>query len=115
MHRQFAGVLPVHIFAEAPTCQYDEAWQDSDIAEVKQLIESQHQRIAAVIIEPLVQGAGGMRFYCPRYLRELRQLCDKYGLLLIFDEIATGFGRTGTLFAYQAAGVVPDREASGET
>ncbi len=108
MHSQFAGVLPKHLFAAAPTCRDDADWQDNDIAEVKQLIESQHQQIAAVIIEPLVQGAGGMRFYCPRYLRELRQLCDDYGLLLIFDEIATGFGRTGTMFAYEAAGIVPD-------
>ncbi len=108
MHSQFAGVLPKHIFAPAPTCRHDEDWQDNDIAEVRQLIEMQHQQIAAVIIEPLVQGAGGMRFYCPRYLRELRKLCDDYGLLLIFDEIATGFGRTGSLFAYEAAGIVPD-------
>lgn len=108
MHSQFAGVLPKHLFAAAPTCRDDADWQDSDIAEVKQLIENQHQQIAAVIIEPLVQGAGGMRFYCPRYLRELRKLCDEYGLLLIFDEIATGFGRTGTMFAYEAAGIVPD-------
>ncbi|MCX4189118.1 adenosylmethionine--8-amino-7-oxononanoate transaminase [Methylophaga sp. OBS3] len=108
MHSKFSGVLPKHIFAAAPTCRDDADWQDSDIAEVRSILEKQHQQIAAVIIEPLVQGAGGMRFYCPRYLRELRKLCDQYGVLLIFDEIATGFGRTGSLFAYEEAGVVPD-------
>ncbi|MDO8825913.1 adenosylmethionine--8-amino-7-oxononanoate transaminase [Methylophaga sp.] len=108
MHSQFANVLPKHLFAPAPTCREDSDWQDEDIAEMRALIESNHQQLAAVIVEPLVQGAGGMHFYCPQYLRELRALCDKHDLLLIFDEIATGFGRTGHLFAYEAAGVVPD-------
>lgn len=108
MHSQFDGVLPKHLFAPAPVCRDDADWQASDIEEMRQLMQHNHQQIAAVIIEPLVQGAGGMRFYCPRYLRELRALCDQYDLLLIFDEIATGFGRTGSLFAYQQAGIVPD-------
>lgn len=108
MHSQFERILPKHLFAAAPTCQEDDDWQDSDIAELRQLIKQHHTRLAAVIIEPLVQGAGGMRFYCARYLRELRQLCDQHNLLLIFDEIATGFGRTGSLFAYQQTGIVPD-------
>lgn len=108
MHSQFEGVLPKHLFAPAPACREDADWQASDIAEMHQLLRDNHQQIAAVIIEPLVQGAGGMRFYCPQYLRELRQLCDQFNVLLIFDEIATGFGRTGSLFAYQQTGIVPD-------
>ncbi|WP_292363826.1 aminotransferase class III-fold pyridoxal phosphate-dependent enzyme, partial [Methylophaga sp. UBA1464] len=108
MHSQFANVLPQHLFASAPTCRNDADWQDSDIAEMRDLIEANHEQLAAVIVEPLVQGAGGMRFYCSQYLRELRSLCDQHNVLLIFDEIATGFGRTGHLFAYEAAGVVPD-------
>ena len=108
MHSQFAQVLPKHLFAPAPTCREDADWKSSDIAEMRALIEANHSQLAAVIVEPLVQGAGGMRFYCGQYLRELRALCDQYDLLLIFDEIATGFGRTGHLFAYEEAGVVPD-------
>lgn len=108
MHSQFAKVLPQHLFAAAPTCRDDDDWKDSDIAEMRTLIEANHDQLAAVIVEPMVQGAGGMRFYCARYLRELRALCDQHNVLLIFDEIATGFGRTGHLFAYEAAAVVPD-------
>jgi len=108
MHSMFEQALPKHIFAAAPTCQHDADWQESDIAEFKQLIEQHHQQLAAVIVEPLVQGAGGMRMYCPEYLRQLRRLCDEHNVLLIFDEIATGFGRTGSLFAYEQAGIVPD-------
>jgi adenosylmethionine-8-amino-7-oxononanoate aminotransferase len=108
MHHLFASMLPNHLFADAPTRVRDEDWDDSDIASMKALFETHGDRIAAVILEPLVQGAGGMRFYCPEYLRQTRALCDAYGSLLIFDEIATGFGRTGTLFAMEKAGVVPD-------
>lgn len=108
MHSHFAKVLPQHLFAPTPTCREDAHWQDSDIAAMRSLIEANHHQLAAVIVEPLVQGAGGMRFYCPQYLRELRSLCDQHNVLLIFDEIATGFGRTGHLFAYEAAGIVPD-------
>lgn len=108
MHSRFENVLPKHLFAPAPTCRADADFQDADIAETRALIENHHHELAAVILEPLVQGAGGMRFYCAQYLREIRDLCDQYDLLLIFDEIATGFGRTGSLFAYEAAGVVPD-------
>ncbi|MBD3633937.1 MAG: adenosylmethionine--8-amino-7-oxononanoate transaminase [Methylophaga sp.] len=108
MHSMFEQVLPKHIFAPAPSCQRDEDWDDSHIAEFRRLIREHHHELAAVILEPLVQGAGGMRMYCPEYLRQVRALCDEYGVLLIFDEIATGFGRTGTLFAYEQAGIVPD-------
>ena len=108
MHYLFENVLAKHIFAPAPDCQHDEDWQPEDIAVFKQLIIANHQELAAVILEPLVQGAGGMRFYCPEYLRNVRTLCDEYDVLLILDEIATGFGRTGTLFAYEQAGICPD-------
>jgi len=108
MHSMFTSVLPQHFFVSAPTCTNDDAWKDSDIAEFKQCIEQNHQEIAAVILEPIVQGAGGMRFYCPEYLRQIRALCNQYEVLLILDEIATGFGRTGTMFAYQHADIVPD-------
>ncbi|MBE0439997.1 MAG: adenosylmethionine--8-amino-7-oxononanoate transaminase [Gammaproteobacteria bacterium] len=108
MHTMFEPLLPKHIFAPAPTCQTDADWDDADIAQFKSLIATHHQHIAAVIVEPLVQGAGGMRFYCPDYLRQVRSLCDHYDVLLILDEIATGFGRTGTMFAYEQADICPD-------
>lgn len=108
MHSMFEQVLPKHLFAPAPECQRDEDWDDSDIAEFRELISRHHQELAAVILEPLVQGAGGMRMYCPEYLRQVRALCDEFNVLLIFDEIATGFGRTGSLFAYEQTGIVPD-------
>ncbi|NQZ53156.1 MAG: adenosylmethionine--8-amino-7-oxononanoate transaminase [Piscirickettsiaceae bacterium] len=108
MHSMFEQVLPKHLFAPAPTCINDEDWQDHDIAEFTQLINEHHHELAAVILEPLVQGAGGMRFYCPEYLRQVRALCDQFDVLLILDEIATGFGRTGTMFAYEQASICPD-------
>lgn len=108
MHSMFEGVLPKHLFVPSPNCQSDADWKNSDIDAFKASLESHHPEIAAVILEPLVQGAGGMRFYCAEFLRQVRKLCDQYGILLIFDEIATGFGRTGTLFAYQQTGIVPD-------
>ena len=108
MHSMFEQVLPKHIFAPAPNCQNDEDWQETDIAEFHQLLMDNQDEIAAVILEPLVQGAGGMRFYCPEYLRQVRILCDQHDVLLILDEIATGFGRTGTLFAYEQANICPD-------
>jgi adenosylmethionine-8-amino-7-oxononanoate aminotransferase len=108
MHSLFKGVLNQHYFADSPQSRDDESWQDSDINSFKKLIEQHRADIAAVILEPIVQGAGGMRIYCPQYLREVRKLCDKHHVLLILDEIATGFGRTGSLFAYQQAEIVPD-------
>jgi len=108
MHHLFTQILTQQLFAEAPSVVRDEDWQDSDIANFRSLIETHHDEIAAVIIEPIVQGAGGMRFYAPEYLRQVRALCDKFKVLLIADEIATGFGRTGKMFACEHAGISPD-------
>ncbi len=108
MHHLFHHALSHHLFAEAPSCGFDEPFQDTHIAKFAQLIQQHRQKIAAVILEPIVQGAGGMRFYSPEYLRRVRELCDKHSILLIVDEIATGFGRTGKLFACEHAGISPD-------
>lgn len=108
MHGLFQGVLPKHWFAEPPQLTPNDPWDPSDIADFRTLIESKHQSLAAVILEPIVQGAGGMRFYHPQYLTEVRALCDRFDVLLICDEIATGFGRTGALFACEHAGIKPD-------
>lgn len=112
MHEMFTGVLPQHIFAEAPQTLTEAgekvAWNERFIHDFKNKLADNHQQIAAVIIEPMVQNAGGMRFYHAEYLQAVRKLCDEYEVLLILDEIATGFGRTGTLFAYEQAAVQPD-------
>ncbi|MFF5078787.1 adenosylmethionine--8-amino-7-oxononanoate transaminase [Actinoplanes sp. NPDC000266] len=104
MHSLWSGVLPAQIFADAPPVAFDEAYAEKLV----EMIERHSAEIAAVVVEPVVQGAGGMRFHDPRYLRVLREATEAYGILLIFDEIATGFGRTGKLFAAEHAGVVPD-------
>ncbi|MGY5449462.1 adenosylmethionine--8-amino-7-oxononanoate transaminase [Agarivorans sp. MS3-6] len=108
MHQLYQGFLPEHFFCAAPQTGFDEQWDPADIEPMKTLLEHNHQQIAAVIVEPIVQGAGGMRIYHPQYLRELRKLCDHYQVLLIADEIATGFGRTGKLFACEHADISPD-------
>ncbi|MGW1883858.1 adenosylmethionine--8-amino-7-oxononanoate transaminase [Streptomyces sp. NPDC001970] len=104
MHDLWSGVLPRQIFADAPPVAYEETYADH----LRALVARHADELAAVIVEPVVQGAGGMRFHSPAYLRVLREACDAHGVLLVFDEIATGFGRTGTLFAAEHAAVSPD-------
>jgi len=114
MHHLFNQVLPQQFFAPAPTPRFGEPCSDAEIAEFERLIESHRDEIAGVILEPIVQGAGGMRFYSADYLQRVRALCDAHGVLLIADEIATGFGRTGRLFACEHAGISPDIMALGK-
>jgi adenosylmethionine-8-amino-7-oxononanoate aminotransferase len=108
MHHLFADALPRHVFAPLPPAGFEAPLDETYAAELATLIERHRDELAAVIVEPVVQGAGGMRFYSPEYVRRLRELCDEHDVLLILDEIATGFGRTGRLFAAEHAGISPD-------
>jgi adenosylmethionine-8-amino-7-oxononanoate aminotransferase len=108
MHHLFRGVLPEQLFAPRPGCGFGNPARVADIAAFEALLDEHLEQIAAVILEPIVQGAGGMHFYSADYLQQVRTLCDTHGVLLIADEIATGFGRTGRLFACEHAGIAPD-------
>ncbi len=108
MHSLFANSISQQIFADAPNCEFNAPCNEEDIASFKSQLAKHHQQLAAVILEPIVQGAGGMRFYSADYLRQVRELCTEFNVLLILDEIATGLGRTGKLFACEHAQINPD-------
>ena len=108
MHSLFSAVLPQHLFAPRPAIAYDGVWHERDLRPLRELAAAHADTLTAIILEPIVQGAGGMWFYHPRYLAGVREICDEFGLLLIADEIATGFGRSGRMFACEHAGIAPD-------
>lgn len=108
MHHMFNDVLMQNYFCESPRCRFGAAFDEQSLTDFKTLISRHHNELAAVILEPIVQGTGGMKFYAPQYLQHVRRLCDEFDVLLICDEIATGFGRTGKLFACEHAQIEPD-------
>ncbi|MCU7886009.1 MAG: adenosylmethionine--8-amino-7-oxononanoate transaminase [Candidatus Thiodiazotropha sp. (ex Lucinoma annulata)] len=115
MHHLFSGILPQQLFVEAPSCYFGHPCKGDGAKALRKKLKKHHQHIAAVVLEPIVQGTGGMRFYSAEYLKEVRKLCDQYGVLLILDEIATGFGRTGKLFACEHADVTADIMCVGKS
>ncbi len=108
MHSLFASSLPNYLFADRPKTKFDQPWDESDFESLRSVVMQNSKTVAAIVMEPIVQGAGGMHFYHPTYLKRVRELCDEIGCLLILDEIATGFGRSGKLFAMDYAEIVPD-------
>jgi len=118
MHHLFKGALPVEFFVSQPPIRFDQEWVEDEkangVGELRAALETNHEQIAAMILEPIVQGAGGMYFYHPEYLNQCRAICDEYGVLLIFDEIATGFGRAGEFFASDFCDIEPDIVCMGK-
>lgn len=114
MHGIFHGSLPVQYFISRPACRYGQTCREEDIREFRECLEAHHNEIAAVILEPIVQGAGGMWFYSAEFLQQVREYCNRYNVLLICDEIATGFGRTGKFWAVDHAGISPDITCVGK-
>lgn len=108
MHKIYGNLLPNNIFVDSPKCGFYENWNEKYAIPFEKTMEKYKNKIAAVIIEPIVQGAGGMKIYHPNYLKVIREICNQYNILLILDEIATGFGRTGKFFAYEHSSIVPD-------
>jgi len=108
MHHLFADVIRKQIFTESPSCKFHDEWDETCLDDLKKKLTHHHQELAAVIIEPIVQATGGMNFYSPRFLTRLRELCTEFNVLLIVDEIATNFGRTGELFGCNHANISPD-------
>ena len=108
MHEAYSGFLPGNRYIRQPECGFGDPCRDEDLAELRELLRHSGDSVAAIVLEPVVQGAGGMRFYSPQFLAGVRELASEYGVLLIADEIATGFGRTGRMFACEHAGISPD-------
>jgi adenosylmethionine-8-amino-7-oxononanoate aminotransferase len=108
MHHIFSNNLSKQLFTESPRCGFHDSWDEDYLTDIKAMLKNHNHELAAVILEPILQGAGGMNFYSPDYLKQVRALCDEYNVLLIADEIATGFGRTGELFACNWADITPD-------